>query len=129
VVQLHLQDEWRIRPDIALQAGFKSSLQFADGQFPVQPAKGAIAGGSTALPVGTINTKNGSCRKSARAGISRARPAVLQHPEKHAPVRHLRRRRRSPWSLSSQAAFDLFKRDAKPETSITYEVGLRGSHP
>ena len=30
--------------------------------------------------------------------------------------------------MSSQAAFDLFKRDAKPETALTYEVGVRGSH-
>jgi hypothetical protein len=34
----------------------------------------------------------------------------------------------SPWSLSSQGAFDLFKSTAKPETSITYEAGLRSSH-
>jgi hypothetical protein len=56
VAQLHLQDEWRVSPDLALQAGFKSSLQFADGQFPVQPKSGAIAN-STALPVGEIITK------------------------------------------------------------------------
>ena len=31
----------------------------------------------------------------------------------------------SPWSLGSQAAFDLFKNTAKPETSWTYEAGLR----
>ena len=32
----------------------------------------------------------------------------------------------SPWSLGSQAAFDLFKNTAKPETSWTYEAGVRG---
>ena len=31
----------------------------------------------------------------------------------------------SPWSRGTQAAFDLFKTTAKPETSWTYEVGAR----
>ncbi|MES2049702.1 MAG: TonB-dependent receptor, partial [Pseudomonadota bacterium] len=57
VVQLHAQDDWRPLPSLTVQAGFKSSLQFADGQFPAQPALGAISGGSTALPVGEIITK------------------------------------------------------------------------
>jgi outer membrane receptor for ferrienterochelin and colicin len=33
----------------------------------------------------------------------------------------------SPWSLANQGAFDLFKNTAKPETSVTTEVGLRTS--
>lgn len=130
VVQLHLQDEWRIRPDIALQAGFKSSLQFADGQFPVQPAKGAIAGGSTALPVGTINTKKWFLPQVG------ARWDVTAQDQLYFNIQKNMRQfvtygggGASPWSLSSQAAFDLFKRDAKPETALTYEVGVRGSHP
>ena len=35
----------------------------------------------------------------------------------------------SPWSLAGQPAFDLFKASAKPETSVTYELGIRASHP
>ncbi len=31
----------------------------------------------------------------------------------------------SPWSLGSQAAFETFKATGHPETSVTYEVGLR----
>ena len=31
----------------------------------------------------------------------------------------------SPWSLGSQAAFELFKDTVKPETSWTYELGVR----
>lgn len=34
----------------------------------------------------------------------------------------------SPWSLGTQAAFDLFKQTVKPETSWTYEAGLRTRH-
>jgi outer membrane receptor for Fe3+-dicitrate len=33
----------------------------------------------------------------------------------------------SPWSLSSQAGFDLFKATVKPETALTLELGYRGS--
>ena len=54
---MHLQDEWKVQPDLTLQAGFKSSRQFAEGRFPVQPARGAIAGGSLALPEGEILTQ------------------------------------------------------------------------
>ena len=31
----------------------------------------------------------------------------------------------SPWSLGTQAAFDLFKTTVHPETSWTYELGVR----
>jgi outer membrane receptor protein involved in Fe transport len=34
----------------------------------------------------------------------------------------------SPWSLGTQAAFELFKQTVKPETSWTYEVGARVRH-
>jgi iron complex outermembrane receptor protein len=33
-----------------------------------------------------------------------------------------------PGQPGSQAAFDLFKRTVKPETSWTYELGLRSHH-
>jgi hypothetical protein len=33
----------------------------------------------------------------------------------------------SPWSLSSQPLFDYFKATARPETPVTYELGLRAS--
>jgi len=49
VVQLHLQDAWKVQPELTLLAGFKSSLPFAEGRFPVQPAKGAISAGSLGL--------------------------------------------------------------------------------
>ena len=35
----------------------------------------------------------------------------------------------SPWSLGSQAAFNLFKATVKPETSVTYEGGVRTNRP
>ncbi|WP_317204466.1 TonB-dependent receptor [Janthinobacterium sp.] len=130
VVQLHLQDEWKIRPDLALQAGFKSSLQFADGQFPVQPAKGAIANGSTALPVGEIISKKWFLPQVGARWDVTPQDQVYMNVQKN-----LRQfvtyggGGASPWSLASQAAFDLFRDTAKPETSLTYEIGVRGNHP
>ncbi|AIY41634.1 TonB-dependent receptor [Collimonas arenae] len=126
VAQFHLQDEWKLRPNLALQAGFKSSLQFADGQFPVQEAPAAIGNGSQALPVGEIVTKSWflpgvgvrwdlSKQDQIFANIQKNMRQFVTYGAGGA----------SPWSLASQQAFDLFKSTAKPETSITYELGLR----
>lgn len=126
VVQFHLQDEWKPFPSLVLQAGFKSSLQFADGQFPVQPAVGVISGGSTALPVGSIITKKWFLPQFG---------AIWDLPSKDQLFVNVQSNLRqfvtygavgpSPWSLASQAAFELFKSTAKPETSLTYEAGIR----
>jgi hypothetical protein len=130
VAQMHVQDEWKLRPDLSLQAGFKSSLQFADGQFPVQPAAGAISGGSLALPVGNITTKKWFLPQFGARWDVTAQDQVYLNVQKN-----LRQfvtyggGGASPWSLASQAAFDLFKETAKPETAVTYEVGVRGNHP
>jgi hypothetical protein len=128
VAQLHLQDEWRVSPDLSLQAGFKSSLQFADGQFPVQPKVGAIAN-STALPVGEIITKKWFLPQiGGRWDITAQDQAFFNVQKNMRQFVTYGGGGASPWSLSSQGAFDLFKTTAKPETSITYEAGLRSSH-
>ncbi|MES2297245.1 MAG: TonB-dependent receptor plug domain-containing protein [Pseudomonadota bacterium] len=127
VVQLYLQDEWHVRPDLRLQAGFKSSLQFASGTFPVQPKVGAIAGGSTAFPEGEIITRKWFLPQLG---------ALWDLPDQDQVFVNIQKNLRqfitygagapSPWSLSNQAAFDLFRDTAEPETSITYEIGARG---
>lgn len=128
VAQLHLQDEWRVSPDVALQAGFKSSLQFADGQFPVQPKVGAIAN-SNALPVGEIITKKWFLPQiGGRWDITAQDQAFFNVQKNMRQFVTYGGGGVSPWSLSSQGAFDLFKSTAKPETSITYEAGLRTNH-
>jgi len=129
VVQLHAQDEWRLRPDLTLQAGFKSSLQFADGDFPVQPKKGAISGGSTALPVGTIDTRKWFLPQfGGRWDIDAQDQAFFNVQKNMRQFVTYGGGGVSPWSLSNQGAFDLFKANAKPETSVTYEAGVRSSH-
>lgn len=130
VVQISVQDEWRPHPSFALQAGFKSSLQFAGGTFPVQPKLGAISGGngggSAALPEGNIITRKWFLPQLGLLWrLSSEDQAYL----------NLQRNLRqfvtygavgpSPWSLSNQSAFDLFKRTAQPETADTVESGIR----
>jgi iron complex outermembrane receptor protein len=128
VVQLHAQNEWHVRPDVALQAGFKSSLQFAEGRFPVQPLKGAISGGSTALPVGEIITKKWLLPQfGGRWDITPKDQAFFNVQKNMRQFITYGGGGASPWSLASQPAFDLFKSSATPETSLTYEAGLRGS--
>jgi hypothetical protein len=129
VAQIHLQDEWRLRPDLALQAGFKSSLQFADGQFPVQPKGGAIANGSLALPVGEIITKKWFLPQAgARWDITAQDQMFINVQKNMRQFVTYGGGGASPWSLASQQAFDLFRDTARPETSVTYEAGLRTSH-
>ncbi|WP_332878296.1 TonB-dependent receptor [Massilia sp. S19_KUP03_FR1] len=126
VVQLHLQDEWKLRPDLALQAGFKSSLQYADGQFPVQQLAATLTGGSLALPVGEIDTKKWFLPQlGLRWDMSTTDQVFANVQQNMRQFVTYGGGGNSPWSLGSQAAFDLFKNTAKPETSITYEAGLR----
>ncbi|QBE64957.1 TonB-dependent receptor [Pseudoduganella lutea] len=128
VVQLHLQDEWRVRPDLVLQGGFKSSLQFARGMMPVQPKAGAIAGGSTALPEGDIDTKKWFLPQlGARWDVTGTEQAFVNVQKNMRQFVTYGGGGASPWSLASQSAFDLFKASAKPETSVTFEAGLRTS--
>ena len=126
VLQFSAQDEWRLRPDLNLQFGFKSSLQMANGSFPVQPKLGAINGGSSALPEGNITTKKWFL---PQLGV------VWQWTNQDQLYANLQKNLRqfvtygavgpSPWSLNNQSAFDLFKRTAQPETADTFETGLR----
>ena len=126
VVQLHFQDEYKLRPDLTLTGGFKSSLQFAEGQFPVQELPAAIGSGSTGLPVGTIDTKKWFLPQIGARWELSATDQLFGNVQKN--MRQFVTYGgggNSPWSLATQGAFDLFKATAKPETSLTYELGLR----
>ncbi|MFC5511672.1 TonB-dependent receptor [Massilia jejuensis] len=128
VVQLHLQDEWKLRPDLTLQGGVKSSLQFAEGIFPVQQLPATLSGGSQGLPEGKITTKKWLLPQvGARWDMSDSVQVFANIQKNMRQFVTYGGGGNSPWSLSSQAAFDYFKATAKPETSVTYELGLRGS--
>jgi hypothetical protein len=130
VVVFHLQDSWRIIPSVLLQAGFKSSLQFADGYFPVNqvnpPGVGPTSNSYVDYPSGEINTLKWFL---PQAGVvwdaSRTEQLFLNVQNNVRQFITYGASGLSPWSLPTQTAFNLFKQDTKPETSWTYELGLR----
>ncbi|MCS0616757.1 TonB-dependent receptor [Massilia kyonggiensis] len=129
VVQLYLQDEWKLWPDVTLLGGFKSSLQFAEGRFPVNQLPAAISSTATGgLPEGKIDTKKWFLPQiGARWDVSPTDQLFANIAKNMRQYVTYGGGGNSPWSLSSQAAFDYFKAHAKPETSVTVEAGLRDS--
>jgi iron complex outermembrane receptor protein len=126
-LQLHIQDTWQVFEPLLVQAGFKTSAQWANGWFPVQPRAGSL-GGTTALPEGKIDTKNWFLPAFGATYDFNGHEEVYFNVQKN-----LRQYSAylagggGPWFTGSQAAFDAFADEGKPETSWTYEAGLRSS--
>jgi outer membrane receptor protein involved in Fe transport len=129
-IQLHLQDQWKVLPNLTLQAGFKSSLQDATGKFPINQRNLPTVAVPVHYPTGSLTSNKWFL---PQAGL-------LWDPTEHEQVFvNAQKNMRqfipygagsgfygfSAWSLGTQAAFDLFKDTVKPETSWTYEAGLR----
>ncbi len=91
-VQLHLQDQWRILPSLLLQVGVKASLQTASDTVPVEQVNLP-----SSQPAGRLSGRLAHLEQLVAAanrrdlGRDRKRTAVLQRPEKHAPVHPIRR--------------------------------------
>ncbi len=128
--QFHIQDSWKILPNLTLQFGDKASLQNADGKFLINQKNPVGAAVPVVFPSGKIKSNEGFLPQFG----------ALWDPTDHEQVffnaqKNLRQFIAygagsnfygfSPWSLGTQAAFDLFKSTVKPETSITYELGAR----
>jgi outer membrane receptor protein involved in Fe transport len=126
-LQLHIQDTWQATDRLLVQGGFKTSAQWASGRYPVQPKVGSL-GGTTALPEGKINTKNWFLPAFGATYDFNGHEQVYFNVQKN-----LRQYSAylagggGPWFTGSQAAFDAFADEGKPETSWTYEAGLRTS--
>ena len=132
-VQIHLQDQWRILPDLLLQAGFKASLQTASNTLPVQQKNLPATNPQVNYPIGSITSNDGFLPQVG---------AVWDVTDNEHLFFNIQKNLRqyvpygaggnfyatSPWSLGSQAAFNSFKANAKPETSWTYEAGIRTKH-
>lgn len=129
-IQLYLQDQWKVMPNLTLQAGFKSSLQDANGKFPINQKNLPTVAVPVQYPTGSITSNKWFL---PQAGL-------LWDPTEHEQVFvNAQKNMRqfipygagsgfygfSAWSLGTQAAFELFKTTVKPETSWTYEAGLR----
>ncbi len=132
-VQIHLQDQWRIRPDLLLQAGFKASLQTANGKFPIEQENPAIMAPGTFpvhYPQGSLTSNDGFLPQFGAVWDATSHEQVFVNIQKN--MRQFIPYGSgsnffgfSPWSLGTQAAFELFKQTVHPETSWTYEVGGR----
>ncbi len=129
-LQAHLQDQWRILPNLLLQAGFKASLQTATGTVLVQQKNLPTANPPTLYPSGTIVSNDGFLPQFGAVWD------VTTHEQVFANIQKNLRQfipygagsnfyGSSPWSLGSQAAFNLFKQNVEPEHSWTYEAGVR----
>jgi iron complex outermembrane receptor protein len=124
-LQLHIQDTWQATEKLLVQAGFKTSAQWADGRFPVQPRVGSL-GGTTALPEGKINTLKWFLPAIGATYDFNGHEQIYFNVQKN-----LRQYQAylagggGPWFTGSQAAFDAFADEGKPESSWTYEAGLR----
>lgn len=124
-LQLHIQDTWQVTDQLLVQGGVKTSAQWANGWFPVQPRVGSL-GGTTALPEGKINTRNWFLPAFGATYDFNGHEQIYFNVQKN-----LRQYQAylagggGPWFTGSQAAFDAFADEGKPETSWTYEAGLR----
>lgn len=129
LIQTHVQDRWHVTPTITVEAGFKSSLQFADGRVPTQPLPGALPGTSTGYPEGRLNTKKWFLPAVGAIWDMTADDQLFGHIQKN--VRQFQASVAaglSPFAVGSQQAFDQIKANTSPETSWTYEAGLRSRH-
>jgi len=129
-VQLHLQDQWRVRPNLLLQAGVKASLQNADGEFRINQKNPVTAAVPVVFPSGKIRSDEWFLPQLGLLWDATENEQVFANAQKN-----LRQfipygagsnfYGFSPWSLGTQAAFELFKQTVNPETSWTYELGAR----
>ena len=126
-VQLHLQDTWKATSRLTVQAGLKTSAQWAKGWFPVQPVAGSLSGLNGGLPSGTIDTKKWFLPAVGATYDVTDNEQVYFNVQKNMRqyMVYLGGGSLSPWFSGSQSAFDAFRDQGRPETSWTYEAGLR----
>jgi iron complex outermembrane receptor protein len=129
-VQLHLQDAWRVTPDLLLQAGWKASLQTAGNILPIQQENLPTTSPQVNYPIGSITSNDWFLPQFG---------AIFDLTDTEQLFANIQKNMRqfipygagsnyygtSPWSLGSQLAFNTFKAAAHPETSWTYEGGIR----
>jgi hypothetical protein len=129
LLQLHVQDRWHVTPALTIEGGFKSSLQFADGRIPVQPLPGALPGSSTGFPEGRLTTRKWFLPAIGAVWDVTANDQLFGHVQKN--VRQFQASVAaglSPYNVGSQQAFDAIKARTEPESSWTYEAGIRSRH-
>ncbi len=132
-VQFHLQDQWRVLPNLLLQAGFKTSWQEAHDNVRIQQVNLPTANPPTLYPTGSLTSSDSFLPQVGAVWDVTSGEQLFFNVQKN--MRQFIPYGAgsnfygfSPWSLGSQAAFDLFKSTVHPETSWTYEFGARTKH-
>ncbi len=132
-LQFHIQDQWKILPNLTLQFGDKASLQNADGKFLINQKNPVGTAVPVVFPSGKIRSDEWFLPQAGLLWDATEHDQVFLNAQKN--MRQFIAYGAgsnfygfSPWSLGTQQAFDLFKSTVKPETSITYELGARSRH-
>jgi outer membrane receptor protein involved in Fe transport len=132
-VQLHLEDQWRIIPSLVLQASWKASLQTANDAVPIEQKNLPTAAVPVVYPVGKLTSNDWFLPQVGAVWDATSTEQLFFNVQKN--MRQFITygagsgfNAFSPYSLGTQAAFDLFKSTVKPETSWTYEAGARTHH-
>lgn len=127
-LQLHAQDSWRVFTPLLVQFGIKTSAQWASGTYPIQPAAGSLSG-TTQLPNGRIDTLNWFLPSIGATYDYTDHEQLYFNIQKnlHQFPDYLAGGG-GPWFTGSQAAFNTVAAQDEPESSWTYEAGLRSHH-
>ncbi|WP_339507156.1 TonB-dependent receptor, partial [Pseudomonas sp. EA_15y_Pfl1_P102] len=127
-LQSHVQDAWHVLPTLTILGGFKSTYQFATQRIKVQPLLGSFAG-TVALPNGALETTKVFLPEVGAVWEVTPNDQLFVNAQKN--IRQFQTSAAaglSPFALGSQGAFDLFSSTVQPETSWTYEGGVRSHH-
>ncbi|CAN5377101.1 TonB-dependent receptor [soil metagenome] len=124
-LQGHIQDAWKIVPTLTILAGFNATHQDTEQLVAVQPIPGSFTGNAE-LPNGRIKTTKGFLPQVGLLWEFDRRGQLFVNVQKN--VRQFQASATaglSPFALGSQRIFDIFKAGTRPETSWTYEGGVR----
>ncbi|WP_294047171.1 TonB-dependent receptor [Sphingomonas sp.] len=126
-LQLHVQDHWQATDRLSIEAGVKTSAQWANGYYLVQPVAGSLSGLTGGLPSGRIRTLNWFLPAVGATYDVNGHEQLYFNVQKnlHQFMTYLGGGSISPWFTGSQAAFNAVAQQGRPETSWTYDAGVR----
>ncbi|HEY6869956.1 MAG TPA: TonB-dependent receptor, partial [Novosphingobium sp.] len=111
---------------LTIEAGFKTSAQWANAYYVVQPKAGSLSGLTGNLSSGRINTLRWFLPAvGATYNLNGSEQVYVNAQKNLHQFMAYTAGGLSPWFTGSQGAFDAFAAQGQPETSWTYEAGLR----
>ena len=137
----HLQDSWKVTPHLTLTAGFKSEMVYTNGTLPIaalpQSLASSVKGAKTIVDTSTHTVAGGTIPSykpflpafGALWNFTPHEQFFANIQENMNSFAQTGYGSTSPWAVTSQEAFEDFKRTGKPETSWTYETGIRTNRP